>query len=700
MATRGNTREINRLFHLLPTIEAYIEDSIGFQLMRASLLGSQELLCDEFVKIHTDIWKTDKNTQTPSVLQQLYTTAQAYNNILSLNYYFPLQDDYEYEIDSTDPPTTMTLPSANQISSSDKTMTNQFDVDVIDLDSIDVLISEQQQRDSTLQVQDSNDLISQTQNAANATIYIYRIDVKRLFRTPEKTSDIFKRFFLAFKKVDPHAAIRPVYANDANKIPVINTPLQVKNPEQMDLSKYHKPWTPNQRFGLSGQLLIETSLEFTDLCQQLHPWLHTTYYEISLAECQTSELVTIGVLIRVSYTLYRNELIANTKAIIAGLPAEAQFEFSIRADNWFCSVGKVNVLFVAVSRDKLKQGMDYFCNMYDGVNQKVAMGAKMVFVPLYQIQLTQEMREQIGQEQRSWQDNEIAIFVQGFKDLSTTLTLRNGSKCSLRSLLLRLPNNPQSIRKALFHGIDRRAESNEWIAMKYHRDDEAILKRRTPGIAYEIAQMVVEDDISKIFVDPTVGLNFGGEWRHSFSANTKTGRRTNPTPTDPALLTHFQTILGRLQPPVVKRPAITPEMPRQTYSTPPPMQSSYASRASSATYTTTSTTVNSSPDASITGNRQTRTESVLVIEQYEARFVHVESRLTLVERSVNRSGNMLAKLLQHNGIELDDEDETPLTNSPMEIENQNQTTGGTKRNCPTTEQRELSQRVSSTNNHA
>jgi len=391
-------------------------------------------------------------------------------------------------------------------------------------------------------------------------------------------------------------------------------------------------------------------------------------------------------------------LIANTKAIIAGLPAEAQFEFSLRADSWFCSVGKVNVLFVAVSRDKLKQGMDYFCNMYDGVNQKVAMGAKMLFVPLYQIQLTQEMRDQIGQEQRTWQDNEIAIFVQGFKDLSTVLTLRDGTKCSLRSLLLRLPNNSQSIRKALFHGIDRRAESAEWIAMKYHRDDEAILKKRTPGIAYELAQMVIDEDIPKIFIDPTVRLNFGGEWRHSFSANTKTGRRTNPTPADPALLTHFQTILGRLQPAVVKRPMIAPETPRRTYPVPPSMQSSYASRAASTTYTSTSTTVNSSPDSSTTGNHQTRTESVVVVEQYEARIVHVESRLTLVERSVTRSGNMLAKLLQHNGIELDEENEPPLISSPMEIKNQTTTVSGTKRIC-TTNPRELSQRVPSTNHH-
>lgn len=70
--------------------------------------------------------------------------------------------------------------------------------------------------------------------------------------------------------------------------------------------------------------------------------------------------------------------------------------------------------------------------------------------------------------------------------------------------------------------------------------------------AYELAQLVIAEDLSKIFENPEVGLNFGGEWRHAFSANTKTGRRVNPTPSDPALLSHFQNVLGKLQPVVVK----------------------------------------------------------------------------------------------------------------------------------------------------
>ena len=111
------------------------------------------------------------------------------------------------------------------------------------------------------------------------------------------------------------------------------------------------------------------------------------------------------------------------------------------------------------------------------------------------------------------------------------------------------------------------------------------------------------------------------------------------------------------------------------------MQSSYAARAASTTITSM-TQINNSGGPAVPSSHQTRSESVVVIEQYEARFVHVESRLTSVERSVNKSGNMLAKLLRHNGIELsDDEENSPTIGGSMEIDRQMPSEGGTKRLC-------------------
>ena len=52
---------------------------------------------------------------------------------------------------------------------------NQFDVDVIDLQNLEALISEQQQRDQENPDQEPEDPITQTQNAATAKMYIHRL---------------------------------------------------------------------------------------------------------------------------------------------------------------------------------------------------------------------------------------------------------------------------------------------------------------------------------------------------------------------------------------------------------------------------------------------------------------------------------------------------------------------------------------------
>jgi len=80
-------------------------------------------------------------------------------------------------------------------------------------------------------------------------------------------------------------------------------------------------------------MVLETKLTFEELRAKLEPWLQKNYYEISLSECQTEELVTIGILNHSSFTLNRNDLTKNLKAMIHAQARELQFEFSIRLDH-------------------------------------------------------------------------------------------------------------------------------------------------------------------------------------------------------------------------------------------------------------------------------------------------------------------------------------------------------------------------------
>jgi hypothetical protein len=60
---------------------------------------------------------------------------------------------------------------------------------------------------------------------------------------------------------------------------------------------------------------------------------------------------------------------------------------------------------------------------------------------------------------------------------------------------------------------------------------------------------------------------------------------------------------------------------------------------------------------------------------------------------------MLAKLLLHNGINIDEDEDLNPSEVSMEIESQALSESGTKHACPTT-LRELSPRVSSSPHHA
>jgi hypothetical protein len=198
-------------------------------------------------------------------------TAQKSQNFLSKNFYFPLPIQTDHETAFLEFYSKM-AENINPVSTTQTSPVNPFDVDIIDMDNLASLISEQQQRDSDFPIEEQEAHIGTTQESLTADMYVHRIDIKRLFRTPEKRSEVFKKFFIALKKVDPHAAVRPVYTGDNNKIPILNSSTQVHNPDLLDIDKYHKSWTPNQRYGLSGQIVIETSHPFDDLVDKLFPW--------------------------------------------------------------------------------------------------------------------------------------------------------------------------------------------------------------------------------------------------------------------------------------------------------------------------------------------------------------------------------------------------------------------------------------------
>ena len=715
----GEEEIIKKYFAMLPILESHIDNLVDMKIFNSqreiSKQSRETFLQDYYVSVNIDTWRVPTTTQKPSLLHQMCTAAKRYRDILASNYYFPLAIGQEEEKDSHE---TM----MNQVSTTNTTADtpineegtqNSYQVDLIDLETLESLIEEQRKND--LEVDDEIQTQNEEINKANGTVFVHRIELTRMLRmkTPEKIGESFKNFYISFKRADPHAVIRPFYKNDAYRIPSINDSTQVQKPDMLDVSRYHQGFRPNQRFSLTGKMVLETKLTFDELKSKLEPWLQKNYYEISLSECQTEELVTIGILNHSSFTLNRNDLTKSLKAMIRAQTKELQFEFSIRLDQWFCNAGVnggVPMLFVSVERSKIQEGTAFFCKLYNGENTRVPDGHKLWFIPTYQIDIPDEVRERIGQEQRSWRSAEVACYIYGLQDISNSVKLKSGLQTTIRNLLLSFPNgDPASSRRTLFHGVDRDSRKNEWIFVKYHTDDSDLFQRRARRLAYDLAQLVEVEDLPRLFLNPELGLEFGGEITKTYSAHSKKSKQPNPV--NPRILQHYNSMVGKLQNVATKRPVAAPHETRRHENE----HQTYASSAARAMYTSTTHTRDVSTADNPNATRTT-TESVVVIQQYEQRFVQIENmcqenttRINRMEVTTSTTANMIKRLLIHSGIPLDAEvdDDTAATSmltSPsgsgrMDIDHEGASEGGTKRQCQSQHTQHSSSGTSTSNRY-
>ena len=218
------------------------------------------------------------------------------------------------------------------------------------------------------------------------------------------------------------------------------------------------------------------------------------------------------------------------------------------------------------------------------------MGVMLWFVPTYQVEITEEVREKIVQEQRKWRGDEIASFVTGFHDLSTSVLLRTGARTTIRGLLFRfLTNDSNCPRKTLFHGADRCQVHEGWIYLKYHRDDAGIFRRRASCSAREINQMIEDGEEQKVFTNVDIGIQFGGEITKTYSITTQKSRSKHPAPMDSSILNHFNAFVRRMQNIAVKHHTATPDNTLRNMNS-SSLQQSYTSATRAASTTVTSTT--------------------------------------------------------------------------------------------------------------
>lgn len=110
--------------------------------------------------------------------------------------------------------------------------------------------------------------------------------------------DLFKSFATELFHKDKQASILPVSSRHS-KFSSINS---VKEIPKIDLGRmrlYFAPWSRNQQFSLSGELLIQTIIhpDYLKEAEGLGEWLAANEYDARPSKCQTEELKVIGCLL-------------------------------------------------------------------------------------------------------------------------------------------------------------------------------------------------------------------------------------------------------------------------------------------------------------------------------------------------------------------------------------------------------------------
>jgi len=63
-----------------------------------------------------------------------------------------------------------------------------------------------------------------------------------------------------------------------------------------------------------------------------------------------------------------------------------------------------------------------------------------------------------------------------------------------------------------------------WITVKFNKEDAHIFRKKSGHLAYEIFKLLAEGEEMKVFLNPNVGLTFGGEITKTNSAKLYKGK--------------------------------------------------------------------------------------------------------------------------------------------------------------------------------
>jgi len=225
--------------------------------------------------------------------------------------------------------------------------------------------------------------------------------------------------------------------------------------------------------------------------------LHFKGYYIVLCDCQTSDMVRIGFLSRVRPFIWREDI----KTIIqsTALWQSDPFQFRLFPGSLSCHKKSLMcpVLMVETERDKIAEGLEFFCHAFDGENPLSPCGIAYPFFTLYQNQLTDEDRLSIIQDSLHHTGEVSLIHLHGLQDVNNLVSLRQNIQVQLRKLLLGIRANLSN--HQLFIQVEKEAD-RESIVCAYHSVDNAVVMANIPFLSQYIRAYLLEKDYDKAFL--------------------------------------------------------------------------------------------------------------------------------------------------------------------------------------------------------
>jgi hypothetical protein len=225
-----------------------------------------------------------------------------------------------------------------------------------------------------------------------------------------------------------------------------------------------------------------------------------------LNECQTSDMVLIGILSRVRPFTWREDLKQEIKTTDAWNTAPFHFRLYPGTFSSNLNGAMTHVMMVEVDRPNINKGLKFFQDTFDGENKVSRCNIPYLFFCLYKNSLTDAERKQIIYNNELYISHTGIVHVQGFKDIDTVVMLQQNIKVKLRKFLLSLCA-PNMSNGKIFVQIERQNEA-DWLTCAFHTTDANIVAENLHTTAPTLSKCIIPEDHDKVFSDPSGKLRF------------------------------------------------------------------------------------------------------------------------------------------------------------------------------------------------